>query len=121
MKKDKASEDYLEAIFQLSQEGLVTVSKLSDILSVSKSAVSQMLVKLKEDDLITQPHYGTIKLTDKGNHLGKKISDRHKLLVNFLTYLGVAKEIAEKDACFIEHGLHEETIKQLLVFIEKHD
>ncbi|MBT9164175.1 MAG: Transcriptional regulator MntR [candidate division WS2 bacterium] len=119
MNKDKASEDYLEAIFQLSQEGQVTVSRLSDTLLVSKSAVSQMLGKLKEEDLVTQPPYGSIKLTNKGSDLGKKVAERHRLLVNFLTYLGVTSEIAEKDACLMEHGLHEETIKQLLVFINK--
>jgi len=121
VKKDKASEDYLEAIFQLSQEGQVTVSRLSDTLLVSKSAVTQMLGKLKEEDLVTQPHYGSIKLTSKGSDLGKKISERHRLLVNFLTFLGVTPEIAEKDACLMEHGLHEETIKQLLVFIDNND
>ncbi len=118
MKKDKATEDYLEAIFQLSQKGQVTVSRLSDMLLVSKSAVSQMLGKLKEEDLITQPHYGSVEMTSKGSHLGKRVAERHKLLVNFLTFLGVSPEIAEKDACLMEHGLHEETIKQLLNFIE---
>lgn len=118
MKGEKALEDYLEAIYELSAEGPVTVSRMSEILEVSRSAVSQMLNRLKNEGLVKQPSYGEVTLTEQGEELGRKVSGRHKLLVSFLAYLGVSEAIAEKDACSMEHVLQEETINRLVEFIK---
>ncbi len=118
MKEEKALEDYLEAIYELSNEGPVTVTKVSEVLEVSRSAVSQMLTRLKHEGLVSQPFYGEVTLTEQGEERGRKVSGKHKLLVSFLTYLGVSEVTAEKDACSIEHVLQEETIKRLVDFIK---
>lgn len=118
MKGEKALEDYLETIYELSSEGPVTVSRVSEALEVSRSAVSQMLTRLKQEGLVNQPSYGEVTLTSEGEDRGRKVSKKHKLLVEFLTYLGVSESVAEQDACSMEHVLQEETIKRLVEFIQ---
>ncbi|WP_457550098.1 metal-dependent transcriptional regulator, partial [Archaeoglobus sp.] len=44
--------------------------------------------------------------------------ERREILVRFLVMLGVPKDIAEEDACTIEHVLHPETVKQLKNFVK---
>ena len=40
-------------------------------------------------------------------------------LTNFLSYIGVDKELAENDACRIEHIISEETFQCIKEFMEK--
>ena len=43
---------------------------------------------------------------------------RHKILTDFLVILGVDREVAEHDACEMEHTLHPETVDRLTRFVE---
>lgn len=54
----------------------------------------------------------------KGEELAKKVYKRHKILTDFLVILEVNEEVAEKDACEMEHALHPETLKRLTRFVE---
>ena len=56
---------------------------------------------------------GFITLTQEGSEVATKIYERHTLITDFLSSLGVDKEIASADACKIEHYLSEETIKAI--------
>ena len=44
-----------------------------------------------------------------GNDGSEKNAKRHKILRKFLLFLGVPLEIAERDACVMEHILSKET------------
>jgi len=118
----KSYEDYLEAIYKLSFEGKkVSVTNLAKILNVKPSSVVEQLRKLSDKKLIIYKKGEEIRLTRKGSRLARQIFERHSILKKFLTeILMLPEEIAEKDACSMEHYLHKDTIerlKKLTVFV----
>ena len=115
-------QDYLEVILSLSDD-LAQPIRVTDIaakLDIAKASVTQALGILKKRGLIIQDRYGPVELTELGRRHALKIRYRHEILRCFLTDgLGVSDEIAEKDACLIEHDLSTETFERLLAFLEK--
>lgn len=117
-----ALQDYLEAILILSQDTQkeVRVTDIASHLDIAKASVTQALRLLKKQGLIKQDHYGPVTLTVKGRQYAMKIQYRHQVLRLFLTQLlGVAEQIAEEDACRMEHVISSETFERLLDFLEK--
>ena len=82
-------------------------------LDVSKPSVSVAMKKLRENDYITIDGDGHINLTKKGHDIASIMGERHVLLRDWFTLLGVDSKIAEEDACRIEHYLSEETFTAL--------
>jgi len=115
----KRAEDYIEAIYELSKEkGFARVKEIASALGVKPATVSEMLENLSEDGYVIYRKRFHVMLTEKGLELAKAVRDRREILVKFLTTLGVSKEVAEKDACTIEHVLHPETVEQLRNFVK---
>jgi len=113
-------EDYLEAIWVIGlKKRVVRVKDLMKYFGYKVSSVNYALNVLSSKKLITHEKYGYIELTYKGSILAQKIYEKHKNLIKFFTqFLGIKEEIASKDACNIEHYLHEETYNNLVKFIE---
>jgi DtxR family Mn-dependent transcriptional regulator len=104
-------EDYLEMVSFLSDEGEVRVTDIATRLGVSKPSVLTALKTLEEQGLLEHERYKTVSLTKKGGVLASEIRERHFFLTAFLRdILGVNAEIAEKDACKMEHLLSDETL-----------
>ncbi|MBU1023493.1 metal-dependent transcriptional regulator [bacterium] len=87
-------------------------------------SVNSALKVLKKKELIRHEAYGHVELTAKGHEYAKNIYKRHKLISSFFQdILGLPFEIADDDACRVEHVLSSETIESLTVFMdlfEKH-
>ncbi|GEM_PF-1204926 len=113
-------QDYLLDIFKIAGEKKIVRAKdISKKRNVKMPAVTVMLKKMEEADLIVHERYGYIELTEKGKILADQIDKRHKLLYEFLRdILNLPQEIAEKDAHKIEHDLDESTIKQISDLME---
>lgn len=45
--------------------------------------------------------------------------ERHKLLSDWLTYLGVPKDIATEDACRIEHVISQESFEKIRAHVRE--
>ena len=118
--RGKRFEDYLEAIYLLEQEkGIARVRDLSRILNVKPSTVVEHLEKLSREGLIMYEKREYIRLTDRGKAIAEKIYEYHKIIRRFLKeVLMLPEDIAEEDACYIEHGIHKETIERLKMFLE---
>ena len=121
----KRFEDYLEAIYRLQSKGrVVRVRDLARMLKVKPPSVVEQLRKLSQQGLILYERREYIRLTEKGEKVAKEILERHEALRRFLRdVLMVPEDVAEEDACYMEHGLHEITlsrIKRFLEFIDKH-
>ncbi|MGI6710857.1 MAG: metal-dependent transcriptional regulator [Bacilli bacterium] len=114
-----SNEDYLEAIIILEKEGNVKLTKIAEMLKVSKPAANKAMNLLEEKGFITKETYGNIILTEKGKEAGNKIYKKHLNIKNFLTSLGVKEETAEIDSCKIEHVISEETFQSILKYLEK--
>jgi len=112
-------EDYIETIFLLDNEGMVVrVKDIAEKLDVSLPSVNQALSVLKKKSLIEHEKYGYVELTDRGRRIGEKIYGRHKILLKFLTeILEVPREVAEDEACRIEHYIGAQTQQRLKDFI----
>ncbi len=106
----ESGENYLEAILMVSEKQKdVHAIDIVNELNFSKPSVSIMLKKLKDEGYIEIDEHSHITLTDKGMPIAEKIYERHKVLTQLLLDLGVSEEIAEDDACKIEHDLTPET------------
>lgn len=115
MKKIHASgEDYLEAVLVLKkQRGMVRSVDLARHMGYSKPSISHAVAILREGGFLTMDSEGYLDLTDAGMEVASKIYGRHCFFSDLLTDVGVSKEIAERDACQIEHAISEESFQML--------
>ena len=122
MAVSSAMEDYLETILILErQDGSARVTDVANRMGVAKSSVHTALHNLADKGLILQEHYGTIHLTEEGLRVATGIYSRHKALVSFFEHIvGVSGEIAERDACAVEHVLSPDSMEQIRALTQAH-
>jgi DtxR family Mn-dependent transcriptional regulator len=113
-------EDYLEAIAKLGERRkAVRVKQLSERLGVKMPSVTSALKKLSEQELVEHERYGHIKLTPEGDKVARDVIGRHEALTRFFAQaLGINREIAEEDACKIEHVISPMSMERLAKFVE---
>lgn len=110
-------EDYLEMVSFLADDGEVRVTDIAARLHVSKPSVLTALKLLEDQGLVEHERYRTVSLTQRGVLRAAEIRDRHSFLTHFLhDVVGVSADIAEKDACKMEHLLSEETLSKMKIF-----
>ena len=115
----KSAEDYLESMIILKEKnGYVRSIDIAGFLGVTKPSVSNAMKRLREEGYIEMDRSGLITVTGKGMDIAEKIYTRHKKLTDFFTALGVDPEVAESDACKIEHDLSDETFNAICDHIE---
>lgn len=119
-----AGEDYLEAIYCILLEhpgdDSVRSVDVSDRLAVSKASVNKALTALKEGGFVDQTRYGRVELTETGREYASMVWRRHRMLRTFLTVeLGVSEEVANDEACEMEHALSEDTTRRLMAYLER--
>ncbi len=116
----KSLEDYLEAIFLISLEkGVARVKDVAKMLGVKKPSVVSAVKNLESLGLVSHEHYGYLELTKQGLKKAQEIYNRHRILFNFLhSILGVPEDVAEGDACNMEHYISQQSLEKLLSLIE---
>jgi len=112
-------EDYLEAIKMLcDKKGFARVKEISKMLNVEMPSVNSAIKRLKKKGLILYEKYGYIELTPNGNIIARKIYNRHvKIKEFFEKLLNMDSEVAEENACKIEHSISEDTFNRILSFL----
>ena len=116
----KSAEDYLESMIILKEKnGYIRSIDIAGFLGVTKPSVSNAMKRLREEGYIEMNRSGFITVTEKGMEIADKIYTRHKKLTDFFVALGVNEEVAEDDACKIEHDLSDETFDAICSHIEK--
>ena len=106
-------EDYLECIYQTNQGQGVKSTDIAAKLAVSKPSVHRAIVTLTEMGLVEQEKYSLIYLTEAGQMKAAEVSAKHEILSGFLqTVLGISAEVAEEEACKMEHGVSMETARR---------
>lgn len=112
MERSESQENYLETILVLSKKKPVVRSvDIANELGFKKSSISIAMKSFKEDGLITVTPEGYIYLTDKGMEIAQYTYEKHQLIMELLISYGVPEEIAEDDACRIEHIISDETFE----------
>ena len=107
---NQSIEDYLEAILVIQQEnGRCRSVDVANRLGFTKASVSVAVSNLSRLDYAHKLADGSLALTEKGRDYAASVLNRHRLLTDVLTRLGVPRDIAETDACKIEHDISVET------------
>lgn len=113
-------EDYLERIYLLIQDRRVArVKDIAESMGVKNPSVNNAVSELKKLGYVEQEPYGYVLLTKSGEEEAERIIKLHRLLHGFLMYLGVSSEVAERDACNMEHYLSDETLRAVTRFCEE--
>ena len=114
MKIQESAEDYLEAILVIQErKGNVRSIDVAHHLNFSKPSVSRAMSLLRENGYVQMDKDGLLSLPDAGMEIASRIYERHRLLTEWLTVLGVSPDVAAEDACRIEHDISEETFTRL--------
>jgi len=110
----ESAENYLETILILSKSKPVVRSvDIAEELGFKKSSVSVAMKNLREKNHITVTREGFIYLTESGREIADMIYERHELLSEWLTRLGVDPKVAARDACRIEHVISKESFEAI--------
>lgn len=117
-----SEEDYLEMIYRLvinSNED-IRVKEIAIALNIKAPSVTNMMRKLNHKKLIIYEPYGKVALTKQGMQIGRVLYERHKVIYNFLSIVGV-KENKLDETEKMEHMISQETVdcfKDLIHFFE---
>ena len=117
----ESGENYLETILVLTKRnGSVRSIDIAEEMNFTKASVSRAMSILKRDNYIIMEPDGRILLTKDGQKKAAAVYDRHVTLTRFINeVLGVDEEIAEKDACRIEHIISPETFAGIKAQLSK--
>ena len=114
MHNNQSSEDYLETILVLSkQKPVVRSIDIVEELGYKKSSISVAMKNLRERNHIEMSKEGFITLTPSGRQIAEMIYERHELISDWLTSLGVDPVIAVEDACRMEHVISKESFEAI--------
>ena len=123
-KVSMSHEDYLEAIVMLggTQTQPVHSVDIATKLGVSKASVSKAVTSLKASGMLDQPYYGDITLTEDGYAYGCAVLKRHEMLTRFLVKeVGLSEEVAEEEACQMEHAISDDSFVKWMDYFKKID
>ena len=110
----ESGEMYLETILLLGKEReSVRAIDIGARMGYSKPSVSRALSRLRAEGHILVDGAGHITLTDKGFAVAEKIYERHRILSDLLTQLGVDPDTATVDACRIEHVISDASFEMI--------
>ncbi len=123
-KMSTSHEDYLEAMVVLgaSTDSSVRSVDVATKMGVSKASVNKAMSVLKEKGYAEQPYYGDITLTEEGYRYGQAVLKRHEMLFKFLhKALGIPEDVADQEACLMEHAISDSSLEKWFAFIDKLD
>jgi DtxR family transcriptional regulator, Mn-dependent transcriptional regulator len=110
-----AVEDYLKAIYQLSEEGQpVSTSAIAERLGIAAGSVTGMLKRLSEAGLVEHTRYYGARLTGDGAANAVRMIRRHRVLELFLVQvLGYTWDQVHEEAERLEHVVTEELVNRM--------
>lgn len=113
-------EDYLETIASLIRSGgEARVTDIAERLSVRKPSVTLALRSLAEKGLVHYQPYALPTLTEAGKTIASRVQHRHDVLKRFLVdVLLLREELAEANACRLEHAVDKEVLDHLAHFVD---
>ena len=116
----RSLEDYLEAILIVQiEKGEVRSVDVARQLNFSKPSVTHATKELRKKGYLIMDGDGCLKFTDKGSELANQVYERHQFFLKVFTELGVSPEVAEEDACKIEHAISQESFEKLKTVLKK--
>ena len=119
MKYHESEEMYLETILLLTEKGIdVRSIDVATELNYSRASVSRAVGLLQKKEYIIVDN-GSIKFTDLGLKKAKDIFERHEIITDLLQKIGIPLELAEENACRIEHVISPELLDYFKKYLKK--
>ncbi len=116
----ESAENYLETILVISKKkGTVRSVDIATELGYSKPSVCVAMRNLREHGYIVTDGDGLITLTGTGFEIANRMFERHEIITDWLTGIGVSTDQAAIDACRIEHVISQESFECLCKSIKK--
>lgn len=113
-------EDYLEMIFLLGKNNVRSVD-IATKMNVSKASVNRAVNTLIEKGLVSKVLYGEISLTETGLATSENVLRKHMVIRSFLVdVLGVDPQVANDEACGIEHNISDDTLARFETIVKEH-
>ncbi len=114
-------ENYLEAVYELSREGVgARVSDIAEWMGVTKASTNSAMITLADKGLIIKEKYREIFLTPVGRKKAEAIAKKHRTVRRFfIDILHIEPQIADIDACAIEHVISNEAISAMQEYMKK--
>ena len=109
MRNNESEEMYLETIWRLrARKPTVRSVDIVEELGYAKSSVSRAVNLLIDKGYVTMDASGDLALTDMGQKRASGVYERHLVLTRLLRSIGADEELAESNACRIEHVISDE-------------
>ncbi|MBO4262591.1 MAG: metal-dependent transcriptional regulator [Clostridia bacterium] len=122
MNSPESIEMYLETILLLRKRGArVKATDVAAELGFSRPSVSNAVKRMLSEGYIYLDKSGELALTEKGEERAKATYEKHCLLTDMLTAVGADKNLAEENACRIEHIISEELFTVLKAYWQSRD
>lgn len=103
-KHQESEEMYLKTILLLKQKNPDVHSvRVAEELGYSRASVSRAVNLLAKRGYITVAPSGEINFTAKGRDKAEGVYERHTVIAKLLERIGASRELAEENACSIEH------------------
>jgi Mn-dependent DtxR family transcriptional regulator len=113
-------EDYLERILELiNSKGYARVIDIAAALKISQASVTNMVQRLDAEGLLKYEKYRGLILTAAGKKLARRITQRHKLLTEFLRLLGVDDRVIHHDVEGMEHYISPSTLRAIAALTQQ--
>ena len=112
-------EEYLEAIWELHEEGIQVIqARLAEHLDVSAPSVSEMIRRLRSDGWVESKDR-FLSLTDKGRARAVSVVRKHRLAERLLAdVIGLPWHKTHIEACRWEHVMSDEVEARLVTLLD---
>lgn len=119
LENTESQEMYLTTIYALQKKnGMVRSVDVADERGYSKVSVHNAMERLEEFGYVTF-HQGKITLTKCGIEKVKNIEQKHQTIASALKLIGASNDIAEENACRMEHVITDEAAVLLKLYVEQ--
>jgi DtxR family transcriptional regulator, iron-dependent repressor len=114
-----SASDYLEAIYEMAEEGMPTVQAgLVRWMGVSPASVSEAIKRLRRDGLVTAEGR-ELAFTPRGEGLARKLVRRHRLAERFLIHvIGLPWHRAHEEAQAWERAISDDVEERMTVILD---
>jgi DtxR family transcriptional regulator, Mn-dependent transcriptional regulator len=118
---NRAEEDYIKSIYELTFEKkvlMIKTNELSERFGFSDQSVNEMIKKLEQKNLVSFMPYKGISLTAKGKKVAIRMVRSHRIWEVFLTEkLGFSWDSVHEDAEMLEHATSDLVLEKLYHFL----
>lgn len=115
-----SGEDYLEAVLVLHRKtGYVRCVDIAEFLGYSKPSISHAVALLETGGYLVRRKDGGLTLTESGSRIAELTYEKHCFFKTQLMNAGVDREVADREACRMEHAISEDSFLKMKLNMDR--